>query len=246
MNKLSLIAKGFIIISMIGKAYADNDSSYHSSLNRWKGFYAGVDAGFVFNNVQLRSHQLGFTNPSENCNTSSDFSTFFPGIQVGYTYQFPNYLVSGIEFNATFNTNQKDTLQCSCSDNPNVSDRFSFRNQMQNSIKGRVGRALNWNKNFVLPYLTAGASFANLGLTYKNEGGDYYSKNTSKTGSLIGAGIEWSFRQNWSLRAEYSYVNYGNTIKLKIPSIYGLIDPNGNARIDLNTNNILIAINYWI
>ena len=79
-----------------------------------------------------------------------------------------------------------------------------------------------------------------------NEGGDFYSKNTTRTGWLIGTGIEWSFRKNWSLRAEYAYVDYGNTLKLKIPSVYGLVDPNGNARVSLNTNSILVAINYWI
>jgi outer membrane immunogenic protein len=246
MNKPLIMAKGIVIVmGLIGVANAADDFS-HYSLNSWTGFYAGMDAGFVFNNVQLRSQQLGFTNPSETCNTSSDFSTFFPGIQLGYMYQFPNDLVSGIETNVTFNTKQNDTLGCICPNNPNASDRFSFRNQMQSSIKGRGGRALNWNQSIFLPYLTAGASFANTELTYKNEGGDYYSKKTSQSGWLIGAGIEWSFRQNWSLRAEYSYVDYGNIIKLKIPSVYGLVDPNGNARVGLNTNSILLAINYWI
>lgn len=243
MNKLSIMAKGAVIaMGMVGIAYASHDTSFNS----WTGLYAGVDTGFAFNNVQLKSHQLAFTYPSERCNTSSDFSTFFPGIQLGYMYQFPNYLVSGIEFNATFNANQNDTLKCRCPNNPNVSDRFSFRNQWQNSIKGRVGRTLNWNKNIVLPYFTAGASAAHVGLTYQNEGDDYYSENVIKTGWLIGTGIEWAFKKNWSLRAEYSYADYGNTIKMRIPSLYGLVDPNGNARLHLNTNNILIAINYWI
>ena len=137
-------------------------------------------------------------------------------------YQFTNSFVSGIEANATFNTNQKHTLSCNSEFNPDVYDRFTFRNQLQTSIKGRVGRALNWNKNTFLPYLTAGASFANLGLTYKNEGGDYYSNTTTQAGWLIGAGIEWAFMQHWSLRAEYYYVDYGNAINLNIPSVYGL------------------------
>lgn len=247
MNKFSILTKSVVIaMGMVGMAYAHNNSSDYSSLSSWTGFYAGVNEGAVFNHVQLRSQQLGFTNPSGHCNTSSDFSTFFPGIQLGYMYQFPNDFVSGIEANATFNTNQKNTLSCTCPDNPDVSDRFSMRNQMQSSIKGRVGRALNWNKSILLPYLTAGASFVNTGLSYQNEGGDFYSNNTTQAGWLIGAGIEWSFRQNWSLRAEYAYADYGNTIKLGIPSVYGLVDPNGNARVALNANSILLAINYWI
>lgn len=235
-----------IAMALIETIYANNDSSNYSLLKNWTGLYAGVNEGFVFSNVQLKSQQLGFTNPSETCNTSSDFSTYSPGIQLGYIYQLPNYLVSGIEANATFNTNQQVTLGCNCPNNLNVSDRFSFRNKMQSSIKGRVGSAVNWNKSLLLPYLTAGVSFANVRLAYTNEGGDYYSKNTNQAGSLIGAGIEWAFMQNWSLRAEYSYVNYGNAIKMKIPSIYGLVDPNGYARLDLNANNVLLAINYWI
>ena len=225
-----------ITIGMVGIAHADN----------WTGYYAGGEMGFVFNNVQLKSQQLGFTNPSGNCNTSSDYSTFFPGIQLGYMYPLPYYFVSGIEGNVAFNTNQKNTLNCTCPFNPGVSDSFSFRNQMQGSIRGRVGRNMYWNQNSFLPYLTVGASFANVGLSYSNEGGDYYSKNTTQAGWLLGAGIEWAFWQNWSLRAEYFYADYGNTIKLKIPSVYGLVDPNGKARVDLSSNNIAVAINYWI
>lgn len=247
MNKLLILTKGVVIATgMVGIAYAHNDSSDHSSLNSWTGFYAGVNEGAVFNNVQLRSQQLGFTNPSEQCNTNSDFSTFFPGIQLGYMHQFPNDFVSGIEANVTFNTLQKNTLSCPCPNNLSVSDHFSVRNKMQSSIKARGGRALNWNKSIILPYLTAGASFANTGLTYKNEGGDFYSQKATQAGWLIGGGIEWSFRKNWSLRAEYAYADYGKTINLRIPSVYDLVDPNGNARVALNTNSILVAINYWI
>lgn len=245
MNIFSIITSGVVIaMSMVEVAYADHNSSLYT--RHWTGLYAGINEGFVFNKIKLRSQQLGFTNPSGTCNTNSDLVTFSPGIQLGYMYQFPNYLVSGIEANVTFNTNQNDRLGCSCPDNPNISDRFSFKNQMQSSIKGRLGRALNGNKGLVLPYLILGASFANVGLTYLNEGGDYYSKDIKQAGSLIGAGIEWAFKQNWSLRAEYSYVNYGNTLSLKIPSVYGLLDPKGTARVDLNCNNISIAINYWI
>jgi len=238
MNKLLIMVKGVIMtMSMIGFAHAENS---------WTGFYAGANAGFAFNNAELTSQQLGFTNPSETCNTSSNFSTFFPGVQAGYLYQFPNNFVSGIEANVTVNTNQTDTLNCRSNINPDVYDGFTFRNQMQGSIRGRIGNVWNWNNNTFLPYLTAGASFANVGLTYQNEGGDYYANNTIQAGWLLGAGIEWAFMQHWSLRAEYYYVNYGETINLKLPSIYDLRDPNGSARVDLTSSNIVVALNYWI
>ena len=228
-----------IAMSMVGVASA--------SLNNWTGFYAGAEAGDIFNDVHVSAQQLGFTSPNEKCNTSSTFASFSPGLQLGYIYQFPNSLISAsIEANVLFNTNQRERLDCRCPDNPDVSDSFSFKNKMQSAIKGRVGRAYNWSNSVVLPYITTGASFANVGLTYKNEGGDDYSQTTTQTGWLIGAGIELAILQNWSLRAEYYYADYGNIIRLEIPSIYGLIDPNGNARVDLHFNNFVIAINYWI
>ncbi len=246
MNKLSIIINSALIaLNTLGIACADNNLPNYS-LNSLVGLYVGVEAGAVLNNVQLRSQQLGFTNQAGTCNISSDFSTVSPGIQLGYLHQLTKDFVSGVEANMIFNTNQKSTLNCTCPFNPDVSDRFLFRNQRQSSIKGRGGRLINWKKTTLLPYLTAGASFANAGLTYKNEGGDYYSKHINQAGWLIGTGVEWSFKQNWSLRTEYSYVNYGNTIELKIPSVYGLIDPKGNARANLSSNSIIVSINYWI
>src|SRR5579883_2371603 len=197
-----------IAMGVIGIAHADN---------KWTGLYAGVNTGLALNDVQLKSQQLGFTNPNQTCNNSSDFSTFSPGIQLGYLYQFPNDFVSGVEANLTFNADQIQSLGCNSNINPHVYDHFNFRNQMQTSIKGRVGRALNWHQNIFLPYLTAGASFANVGLIYKNEGHDYYSSHDNfQAGALIGGGIEWTFWQNWSLRAEYYYVDYGNAVNLNI------------------------------
>lgn len=239
MKKLSVIVKGVMIaMSVMGMAHADN--------NNWTGYYAGANAGFAFNDAQLKSQQLGFNSSSNTCNMNSDYSIFSSGVQLGYMYQFPNSYVSGIEANATINNNQNHTFSCNSKFNPNVYDRFTFRNQMQTSIKGRVGRPQDWNKSIYLPYVTAGASLVNVGLSYENEGGNYYSTTTTQLGWLIGAGVEWAFMPHWSLRAEYSYVDYGKAIELNIPTIYGLNDPNGSAKVDLSSNNIVVAINYWL
>lgn len=161
-------------------------------------------------------------------------------------YQFPNNFVSGIEANVTVNTNQTDTLTYPSPYNNPGYDQFSFRNQLQSSIKGRLGRAISWDKNNFLPYVTAGVSFANARLTYQNEAGDFYAKNTTSPGWLLGAGIEWAFSENWSLRAEYSYIDYGNVINMNIPSVFGLKDPNGGAHANLSSNTIAVSINYWL
>lgn len=238
MKKRSIITKSVILaINMLGVAHADN--------NNWTGPYAGVNSGVVFNNAQLASNQLGFTHSNGACNGSVDDSMLNAGVQGGYLFQWGNAFVSGVEANASINDNQNQAVSCHSPFNSGVYDRFTLRNQMQASIKGRLGRVLNSN-NSILPYLTAGVSLAKLRLTYKNEGGDYYSNTTTSLGGLIGGGVEWAFRDHWSLRAEYDFVDYGNVIKLRIPVVYGLDDPQGNANMGLYSNNVVIAINYWV
>lgn len=238
MKKYLVTATSVIMtMSVVATAHADK---------QWTGFYMGADANIAFNDAQLKSQQLGFTSPSNTCNQHSTFSTFAPGAQFGYIQPFYKDYVSGIEANITMNTHQTETLTCASNINAAVYDRFTFRNQMQSSIKARLGHAVTWYDNSFLPYLTAGASFAKLGLNYRNEGGNYYSTNTTQIGWLIGAGIEWPFKQHWSLRAEYYFVDYGDAINLKIPSIYGLEDPNGNGHVNLSANNVAFSLNYWV
>lgn len=41
-------------------------------------------------------------------------------------------------------------------------------------------------------------------------------------------------------------VDYGIAINMDIPSVYGLVDPNGGANARLTSNNIVFSVNYWI
>jgi hypothetical protein len=43
----------------------------------------------------------------------------------------------------------------------------------------------------------------------------------------------------------YCVFLFTSPVQLKIPSVYGLIDLNGNAQVDLRANNVAIAVNYW-
>ncbi len=60
---------------------------------------------------------------------------------IGLSVSIFNFLTScnSIEANATFNNNQKHTFFCNSEFNPDVYDRFTFRNKKQTSIKSRMG-----------------------------------------------------------------------------------------------------------
>lgn len=237
MKKNIFIAISLVIFS--NAAFAAKASSSSSFI--WTGFYGGVNGGVVFNNVKLNANQLGFTNMSGTCDDNTNFSSFFPGAQIGYAHQFASKIVLGVEGDYTYNINQSKTLDCICPFNNDVSDQFKFNNRQQASIRARLGYA--W-KNNLFPFLSVGGSFADVGLRYSNEGGDHYSTQTTKAGWLAGAGIEWKFLNNWSLRADYYYADY-NRVNLNIPTVYGLNDPNGGGSARLVTNNVRVAVNYW-
>lgn len=237
MNRHLLILKSIIIVtSLTASVYANN----------WVGYYVGGNLGLSFNYNQLKSHHLGFTNPNEECNKNSNFTTLTPGIQGGYLTQYSSSYLIGLDADLRINTRQKNTLDCRSAFNPNIYDRFIVKNQLQGAIKARAGYPIKWNEYNFLPYLTTGVSVATIDLKYKNEIDDHYSRNTISLSWLVGAGVEWTVNQNWSLRAEYSYINYGNTTKLRISNLYGLIDSNGVGRVALSSNKFIVGFNYWI
>ncbi len=227
-----------LAMSLMNVAYADNLPL--------TGYYAGVNTGVAFNDATVTAQQLGFTNASNTCNKNAGYSNALSGVQLGYLYQFSNAIISGVEINTTVNSEQKHTEYCNSVFNAGVYDGFTLKNQWQTSVKGRVGREETWQNNIFLPYLTAGVSMAKMGLSYQNEGGNYYSTDAAYAGWLIGAGLEWAITQHWSLRAEYTYIDYGKAIKLNIPTVYGLNDPNGNADVNLSTNTIALGLSYWV
>jgi outer membrane immunogenic protein len=231
MMKVAVIAISSTFL--IGTTYAKSPLS-------WTGFYAGPEMGVNFNDADLNAHHPGFTNPSGTCNENAEFSSFYPGVQLGYAREFSRFVL-GVEGSFTYNVKNSSTFNCTCPTNPNVSDHFSITDRLQTSVRGRIGYAVD---HHLMPFLTVGGSFADLGLNYHNEGGDHYSTSATKAGWLAGVGLEWLFLNNWSVSAEYLYTAYSD-LNMKIPTIYGLTDTNGSAHTKLYTNNVEVAFNYW-
>ncbi len=77
---------------------------------------------------------------------------------------------------------------------------------LQASIRGRVGYA--WDR--VLIYATGGVAFAELNAHLQTILG-YDSVSNTRTGWTIGGGIEYAISNNWSVRAEYRYAQFGHS-----------------------------------
>ena len=75
---------------------------------------------------------------------------------------------------------------------------------MQGSICGRLGVAFDR----ALLYATGGAEFAGFDTTYTGIG-TFDQGSHTRTGWTVGGGIEYAVTGNWSIRAEYRYVDFG-------------------------------------
>jgi opacity protein-like surface antigen len=213
----------------------------HSS-PQWNHFYGGVNVGGVFNHAKLDANHPALVNPDGTCNSSSHFNSFFPGVQAGYLHQFESGWLLGAEGDFTYNVSQSSQMNCDCPGSSDIYDQFKFSNRLQGSIRGRMGYLLD---SGIFPFISAGGSFADLKVSYDNEAGETYSNSASQQpGWLLGGGIEWRYLSNWSIRAEYYYIDY-NRLEMNMPSIYTLLDSQGRAQFNVTNNNVRLAINHW-
>ena len=212
----------------------------------WTGLYGGINLGGNFTDADLNSKQKNFYNREQKCNKDGSIDGFSPGVQLGYLHQFESNFVLGAEADFTYNTQDRANLNCPCTVViASQTDQFTAENRLQGSLRGRFGYALNKD---LLPFVSAGVSFADMGLKYNGQANginqDFYSKNTSQAGWLVGGGLEWGATDSISVRGEYYYTAY-NTINMAIPNLQKIDDPNGNSHLNLSSNTVRVAINYW-
>ena len=159
-----------------------------ASTYSWTGFYIGANAGGAFGNID--GNFIGITG-------SADISDFTGGVLVGANYQYGqwvlgvegdiNYLGFKEEFAPGFGGGGLGA-QASL-------DAFG-------TIRGRVGYAFDR----FLPYVTAGVAMGNVKIDEH-----VFSETETKfqTGYAVGGGAEYAFNNNWTVRAEYLYVDLG-------------------------------------
>ena len=102
------------------------------------------------------------------------------------------------------------------------------------TLRGRIGYA--WGQ--VLFYGTAGAAFANTGLTVCGLGG-CFAQSLDRAGWAAGAGVEVAFSANWSAKIEYIHAGFGSANYTASPS--PPVDP---RRISLADDIVRAGVNY--
>jgi outer membrane immunogenic protein len=147
----------------------------------WTGFYIGINGGGGFGRSDWDSTG-GF-------NTSGGLV----GGTIGYNYQ-AGQAVFGLEGDIDW-ANINGTTNNACPTGCKTSDDWI------STIRGRLGYAADR----FMPFVTGGAAFGDIKATSPGFAG---ATNTN-AGWTIGGGLEFAVAQNWTIKAEYLYVDLG-------------------------------------
>ncbi len=119
------------------------------------------------------------------------------GAHIGYNYQVAQF-VFGIEgdVNGTSYSGSATTFFGPAT--------ISTKIPVDGSVRGRIGYA--WDRT--LFYATGGAAFADIKDSFVGPAG-VASLSRTRVGWTVGGGVEYAITNNWSVRAEYRYTDYG-------------------------------------
>jgi outer membrane immunogenic protein len=207
----------------------------------WTGFYIGANGGygdnFDRNDNFILSNNLGFTATTRGVQPEGGFG----GGQLGYNWQQGSLLLGveadlqGADVSAGFAGRPIDAG----GDLLNAHQNFDYFG----TVRGRVGFAFYRG----LIYVTGGFAYGGVRdqLFVFNPGSGFSANlhnDDTRTGSVIGGGVELALAPHWSVKVEYQHIDLGSerfAAPLLPPSgititSNKLMDIAGTARIGLN------------
>jgi outer membrane immunogenic protein len=165
----------------------------------WSGVYLGGQVGYGWGTTSVRDPGGSAPNLSQN--------GVIGGVHIGYNYQ-----VSQFVFGLEGDVNGADIRDSNSFNALN----YSVRENIDASIRGRVGYAFDR----VLIYATGGGAYGSFHTGF-NDGVTFDSFNSGRVGWTVGGGLEYAIDNNWSVRAEYRYTDYGSTTDFPVFSDFG-------------------------
>jgi len=194
----------------------------------WTGVYIGGDIGYAWGESNYIS-SIGFRPSTAWGSTNPD--GVIGGAHVGYNFQAgPSFIgtgnfVVGVEGDVSGSNYSKTFLST-------FGDSYTTKMDVAGSIRGRLGIAFDR----ALIYATGGVAFGGFTSQLRLQNGTgSWSNDKTAVGWTVGGGIEYAVTNNWSVRAEYRYTDYGH-----IDSYYG----NANYNKHDTQNSVRVGFSY--
>lgn len=240
----------------------------------WTGFYAGVNLGGGWSNTDVgygtsdRRVQVLF-DTAANLPANGDrigSSGVLGGVQIGYNYQFKPTWVAGVEadfqfanINGSGSTPYLDGFLVSSASQDikhfgTVRARLGYLATDSLMVYATGGFAYAQLNNAVAMDIGPGAFIALIDLlnnTSTNCGVGFTpacfagSSNSLTPGWTVGGGLEYALGQNWSLKGEYLYARFEQTITAAAVTPTPGTQPNTyTAKFGTDLNVVRVGLNY--
>ncbi|QCI63457.1 outer membrane protein [Phreatobacter stygius] len=187
----------------------------------WTGFYAGLHAGYGWGNTRF--------DPLANVPDTRSQGALIGG-QFGWNYQVGQFVL-GLEGTLAW-----ASLSGSVSD---PSGSGSVLHSKVNWI-ATLGPRLGFAFDRALIYAKGGLAIAGLETRIVNPLAGSASGSHAQGGWFVGGGVEYALTPNWSVKAEYNYINLGTGV--------ALLDAGGGFaqgfRTNRNIHTITLGFNY--
>ena len=187
----------------------------------WSGFYIGAHGGGGWSEKCFT-----FAGATDGCH---DGDGFVAGGQIGANYQAGQF-VFGVEFSGSWADITGDHV--------GLQPPFGTFHSEINTIlmlTGRVGLAFDR----MLLYVTGGGAWVNENLDFVLPGGTR-SSDKSRNGWTVGAGLEYGITPNWSIAAQYNYIDLGD----KSTTFSGTGGVTFNESVDQQIHLATVRLNY--
>lgn len=219
------------LMAAIQPARASDPASLAGTVvaRNWTGCYAGVNAGWIGGADQILTHPgsgaslgpltgLPAADAALLTNTyrSQDPAGFTGGGQVGCNWQRGGSpFVLGVEADVNGSGLKESrlaaypgvTLPVTGVNIPARSEVVTTSLDWYSTLRGRLG--LSWGR--WLGYVTGGLAIAHIESGFELDTGPFAgSDSRTRFGWTGGAGLEYAFHNNWSLKVEYLYLDFGS------------------------------------
>jgi outer membrane immunogenic protein len=216
-NSIALASVAAVAVALPLAAEAQPANPY------WEGFYAGLNAGGLFNQSSSAINENGTTG-----GFTGTGSGFVGGAQAGYNYLMGPLLLGGeIDFQgSTQTTNVTGGAGPSAISAQEAVPWFA-------TFRARVGYPVG----SVMPYVTGGAVWGHQTLNgFDSASGSFNASNNFWT-YTVGGGVEGHIDDRWSAKLEYLYLGTPDT-SLSTPNTTAVTAGSGVG------NLIRVGLNY--
>lgn len=202
----------------------------------WTGCYVGANVGFGWAHKSFSDPAEGVVDATERVSIGSHTADgFVGGGQLGCDFQTGQW-VFGLQ--GMFDWADLDGSNPLPIFNFGPTDGVYTTVRWFATVTGRVGFTVQPN---LLAYVKGGGAWVrDKFLVITDGGGVHWTSNVTRGGWTIGGGLEWLFLPQWSVFAEYNYMNFGTEGSVFASRL--IFRPVVDIKQDVQT--VLLGINY--